>query len=65
MVTPLIDLDTDLLDLTEERLQLLEEQAWRALYPDGDADRPSFVVGYRTGLLAVLGALRERLIHGI
>jgi hypothetical protein len=65
MIIPLIDLDTDLLDLTEERQQLLEEQAWRALFREGDADRTSFVVGYRAGLLAVLGALRERLIHGI
>lgn len=50
------------LDLEDGALERIEEQAWQALDAAKDYDRASFIIGYRTGLLAALGALRERLL---
>lgn len=65
MITPIPLLETLLaLDLDDGLLEGIEEQAWKALDGAQDYDRDSFIIGYRSGLLAALGALRERLVYG-
>lgn len=52
------------LDREDDLLEGLEEQAWKALDGAQDYDWVSFTIGYRSGNLAALGALSERLVYG-
>ena len=66
MITPSPPLQTLIFGLDDDTCTLegLIEQAWQALDAATVYDRISFDIGYRTGLLAALGSLRERLVYG-